>query len=288
MEIFNGRVEHTQGESFTLDMLVAYPNGNPYIISSQLDHPYILFTIASTQFDQRDRYIMRHWLDTLNEDGTEKFPRFFQTRPNEELVSNAAINNASTFFAWLNANGTPDRWDPETGFTTEVYQLNNGTYWYGVGTFSGGTLIQLLEVLPYELRIVIPFSHDETKNMTGQKYVYFIEGVDGIELNEWLLQEVFDNKDKIEEAFVNIQITENLGVITVMNTESGFPEDVSTDNDLLYNLLQSIGDINLKDITLDQPIVITDATHNDIIVNDGEWKVTTNINGRGLNKWQTL
>ena len=78
MQIFNGIIEHSQGESFTLDMLVEYPNGNPYIISSQLINPYILFTIASSQYDQNDRYIMRHWLDTRNEDGSEKFPVFIK------------------------------------------------------------------------------------------------------------------------------------------------------------------------------------------------------------------
>ena len=288
MQIFNGIIEHTQGESFTLDMLVEYPNGNPYIISSQLINPYILFTIASSQYDQNDRYIMRHWLDTRNEDGSEKFPRFYQTRPNERLIGNPDIEDAATFFAWANINLAAEDWDPATGLTRDVYQLNNNTYWYGKGLFVDGALTELQSVHPYELRIVLYFSHEETSLMTGQKYVYFIEGIDGVDLNVWLRQECYDNKFTIEESFLNIAISENQGVITIMDTENGFPENISEDTPALYNLILAVKPEALEGISITQPVVITDATHNDVIVNDGEWKVITNINGRGLNKWQIL
>lgn len=289
MQIYNGQIQHTQGESFTLDMLLAYPNGDPYIISSLIPNPYILFTVASTQFDQNNRYVMRHWLDTKNEDGTYRFPRFYQTTPNEELLSDESIHDEDTFFAWLSEKGDGDGiWDPDTGLTKEVYHLNNNTYWYGKATFTNGQLTEITGVYQYECRIVLTFSHEETSKMTGQKYVYFIEGVNGIELNEWLRNEVYTNKDAIEEQFVSIEITEDAGVITVTTTENGYPEDVSNDNELLYNLLNQVDPKLVEDINLGQPIVITDTTHNDVIVNDGEWKVMTNINGRGLNKWQTL
>ena len=55
--------------------------------------------------------------------------------------------------------------------------------------------------------------------MTGQKYVYFIEGIEGVDLNVWLRQECYDNKFTIEESFLNITISENQGVITIMDTE---------------------------------------------------------------------
>jgi len=287
MQIFNGNIEHTQGESFTLDREVAYPNGDPYIISSQVNNPYILFTIASSQYEQKDRYIMRHWLDTTNEDGTLKFPRFYQTIPNEELFEDLTIHDANTFFNWLNSQGS-EVWDAETGLTKEVYKLNNGTYWYGKGLFEGEVLTELTEVLIYNLRLIIPFSHEETQNMTGQKYVYFIEGINGVELNSWLLQAVYDSKTAIEKLFTTIKIYENLNVITVTDSKNGFPEDVSGDNPLLYSLLVGVKYPRIELITLDQPIVITEDSYNDIIINNGSWKVITNINGRGLNKWETL
>ena len=289
MQIYNGQIQHTQGESFTLDMLLVYPNGDPYIISSSIANPYILFTIASTQFDQNHRYIMRHWLDTKNEDGTYKFPRFYQTTPNETLLSNVDIYDETTFLSWLANQGDIENiWDVETGLTKEVYHLNNNTYWYGEASFYNGQLTEITGVHKYECRIVISFSHEETSKMTGQKYVYFIEGVNGIELNEWLLNEIYSNKDTIMENFSSIEITEREGPIEVISTENGYPENVSNNDELLYNLLKAFDVKLVENISLGQPIVITDTTHNDVIVNDGEWRVMTNINGRGLNKWQIL
>lgn len=287
MEINNGRVQHTQGESFTLDMFVRYPNGDPYILSSRSEHPFILFTVASTQYDQNGRYIMRHWLDTKNEDGTDKFPRFFQTTPNEELMSDSSIYDADTFYNWLTRQGD-DIWDKETGYTLEVYHLNNNTYWYGKAIFEGDSLSQVEGAYQYEMRIVISFSHEETSNMLAQKYVYFIEGVDGVDLNDWLLQECYDRRESIIKYYPAVTITEENGKITVTETTGGFTEDLSNDIHKLYTMLYSVNPKYVEDISVDQPIVITEGSYNDVIVNDGEWKVVTNINGRGLNKWQTL
>lgn len=285
MQIFNGVIQHTQGESFTLDMDVRYPNGDPYIISSKLENPYILFTIASTQFTQKERYIMRHWLDA-----SKDFPRFYQTRPNENLLSHPEIQTLEQFLRWLVANTTQEDWDSETGLTKAVYHLNNDKYCYGVGAFDGnGVLTEIKECKEYEARIIISFSHEETKNMVGQSYVYFIEGVNGIKLEEWLLQEVVDNQDKLLELYDYLRIeVDQEGNPHLYSTSNGWEEDKSEDSSYMYDLLTSINDINLKDVTKEQPIVITDTTNNDVIVNDGEWRVVTNVNGRGLNRWQTL
>ena len=285
MQIFNGVIQHTQGESFTLDMDVKYPNGDPYIISSELENPYILFTIASTQYTQNKRYIMRHWLDASHD-----FPRFYQTRPNETLLSVPDVKTNNNFLEWLNNNTTPEDWDATTGFTKQVYHLNNNLYMYGVGSFdSQGNLINVVGVKEYKCRVIISFSHEETKNMVGQTYVYFIEGVNGVKLLDWLLQELYDIKDLVERSYDYLKITMDAdGNIHLYSTEEGWEQELTEDSAYLYDLLKSVAPENLKDITKDQPIVITDTTNNDIIVNDGEWKVVTNVNGRGLNRWETL
>ena len=285
MQIFNGVIQHTQGESFTLDMDVKYPNGDPYIISSELENPYILFTIASTQYTQNKRYIMRHWLDA-----SKDFPRFYQTRPNETLLSQPDIRTPNSFIIWLSNNTTKEDWDPNTGFTKQVYHLNNDIYMYGVGSFDAqGNLISVVGVKEYKCRVIISFSHEETKNMVGQTYVYFIEGVNGVKLLDWLLQELYDIKDLVERSYDYLKITTDAdGNIHLYSTEEGWEQELTEDSGYLYDLLKSVAPENLKDITKDQPIVITDTTNNDIIVNDGEWKVVTNVNGRGLNRWETL
>lgn len=285
MQIFNGVIQHTQGESFTLDMDIRYPNGDPYIISSELENPYILFTIASTQYTQNERYIMRHWLDASYD-----FPRFYQTKPDETLLSNDQINNANTFMEWLSNNTSNEDWDPKTKNTKVVYHLNNNTYWYGIGEFdANGNWVSIKEVKEYKARIVLSFSHEETKNMLGQSYVYFIEGVNGTKLNIWLLQELYDRKAEVEKVYDYLRVAmEEDGTIHLYSTEEGWEQDLSQDASYQYDILYTLGDENLKDVTKDQPIVITDTTNNDIIINDGEWKVVTNVNGRGLNRWQTL
>lgn len=285
MEIFNGVIRHTQGESFTLDMDVKYPNGDPYIISSELENPYILFTIASTQYTQNERYIMRHWLDA-----SVDFPKFYQTRPDETLLAQPDIKSSNSFLEWLSNNTTNSDWDVKTGLTKQVYHLNNNTYWYGVGTFdSSGNLIKITEVKEYKCRIILSFSHEETKNMVGQSYVYFIEGVNGVKLNTWLLQELYDRKTQVENLYDYLELEiDETGNVHLYSTEEGWKQDLSEDTNYQYDLLKSLGGDALKDVTKDQPIVITDTTNNDIIVNDGEWKVVTNVNGRGLNRWQTL
>jgi len=285
MQVFNGVIEHTQGESFTLDMDVRYPNGDPYIISSQLENPYILFTIASTQYHQKDRYIMRHWLNASID-----FPRFYQTKPDETLMKNASIKTANSFKEWLSINTSSSDWDPNTGYTKAVYHLNNDTYWYGVGSFdNSGNLVGIQEVKEYKTRIILSFSHEETKNMVGQTYVYFIEGVNGIKLETWLLREIYDKKEEIEKAFNYLEIElDSENNVHLYSTEEGWRQDITENSSYQYDILKTIDDKNLKDISKDQPIVITDTTNNDVIVNDGEWKVVTNVNGRGLNRWQIL
>ena len=289
MEIFNRVIKHTQGESFTLDMDVKYPNGDPYIVSSELENPYILFTIASTQYTQNERYIMRHWLDAAKD-----FPRFYQTKPDETLMDQADLANERSFMEWLAQNTTgadkDEFWDSKTGLTKAVYHLNDNTYWYGVGNFGpDGTFNGVQEVKEYRCRIILSFSHEETKNMVGQSYVYYIEGVNGIKLDDWLLQELYDRKDIVEDLYdyLSLEIDDD-GHVHLWSTGGGFPDDISGNTSFEYDLLKSLGDDAIQDVTKDQPIVITDTTHNDIIVNDGEWKVVTNVNGRGLNRWQTL
>lgn len=286
MQIYNNIIEHTQGESFTLDLDVRYPNGNPYIISSELRHPYILFTIASTQYEQNKRYVMRHWLDTRDAANNELYPRFFQTVPNESLLNDPSVIDGESFRLWLLSQPL-SIWG-EKGFTNEVYHLNNNTYWYGKKEEENITSHE------YKCQVIVSFSHEETKAMTGQNYVYFIECIDGVDLNEFLLNSMVNNEVLVELSFPNINITydvvdgkvENIKVTEL--DDVGLTIDITRDNQKLYDILYYTDKTFVYRIDKNQPVVITDNAFNDVIVNNGVWKVVTNINGKGLNKWQTL
>lgn len=286
MQIYNNIIEHTQGESFTLDLDVRYPNGNPYIISSELRHPYILFTIASTQYEQNKRYVMRHWLDTRDAANNELYPRFFQTVPNESLLNDPSVIDGESFRLWLLSQPL-SIWG-ENGFTNEVYHLNNNTYWYGKKEEENITSHE------YKCQVIVSFSHEETKAMTGQNYVYFIECIDGVDLNEFLLNSMVNNEVLVEVSFPNINITydvvdgkvENIKVTEL--DDVGLTIDITQDNQKLYDILYYTDKTFVYGIDKNQPVVITDNAFNDVIVNNGVWKVVTNINGKGLNKWQTL
>lgn len=286
MQIYNNIIEHTQGESFTLDLDVRYPNGNPYIISSELSHPYILFTIASTQYEQNKRYVMRHWLDTRDAANNELYPRFFQTVPNESLLNDPSVIDGESFRVWLLSQPL-SVWG-ENGFSNEVYHLNNNTYWYGKKEEENITSHE------YKCQVIVSFSHEETKAMTGQNYVYFIECIDGVDLNEFLLNSMVNNEVLVELSFPNINITydvvdgkvENIKVTEL--DDVGLTIDITRDNQKLYDILYYTDKTFVYGIDKNQPVVITDNAFNDVIVNNGVWKVVTNINGKGLNKWQTL
>ena len=50
-----------RGETFTIDRLIVNRDGSPFIISSKYKNPYILLTVASTKYNQNNRYVANWW-----------------------------------------------------------------------------------------------------------------------------------------------------------------------------------------------------------------------------------
>lgn len=151
-----------RGETFTIDRTVVNRDGSPFIVSSEYENPYILISVASTKYNQQNRYLVNWWLsldDLLSQDGSKgMMPRF----PNTRVKEINSINNTSEY-----ANDEPMEFVYHDKQTGEYKYLKE----YNVGETA------LFE--DYEFRIIHSFTHDITKDWVEQSYVYSIRLVAG-------------------------------------------------------------------------------------------------------------
>lgn len=76
MRIYADRIQIERAEAWTYDVLFQNRDGSPFIISNQLDNPYIVVTVASSRYDQQNRYIANFWCDVK-----KRYPTFYCTQP---------------------------------------------------------------------------------------------------------------------------------------------------------------------------------------------------------------
>ena len=77
MQTRNNEIIVHRGETWTMRKLIKNKDGSPYIISSRLNNPYWLISIASATYSQANRYVLEMWLNI------DDLPRFKLTRPVE-------------------------------------------------------------------------------------------------------------------------------------------------------------------------------------------------------------
>lgn len=75
METNRHSIKAYRGETFTVDKVLRNKDGSPYIISNELPNPYLLLSVSSSEYAQKDRIIRNYWLSL------ENFPRFTLTQP---------------------------------------------------------------------------------------------------------------------------------------------------------------------------------------------------------------
>jgi hypothetical protein len=264
-------------------------------------------TVASTQYEQKKRYHKTYMLDMHRDADGNLLPRFFTTTPRIDKDLNLYITNNTgvatniqivNFLGvtpnYLNADGTDSgvsRWDPETGITKDVYKLDDGTYWYARASFdtSGNpTIVQ--NAFSYEVRWIQEFTHIMTADMPGGNYLYSIECIDGIETDAWILNELWVYKDELMAAYPILTIEQDpitLQPRVYLYRATVEEEEITQDMQTCLKYLREFEPEEVKNINLNDPIVIAQeyADVNEVIRSQMEWKVTTNINGRGLNKW---
>ena len=61
MRTYSDRIMVERGETWTYDVLLQNRDGSPFIVSSQINNPYICTTVASSKYSQTGRYIANFW-----------------------------------------------------------------------------------------------------------------------------------------------------------------------------------------------------------------------------------
>lgn len=75
METNRHFIKAHRGETFTIDKVLQNKDGSPYIISNELQNPYLLISVTGSQYDNSKTFYRNYWLNL------ENFPRFTRTTP---------------------------------------------------------------------------------------------------------------------------------------------------------------------------------------------------------------
>jgi hypothetical protein len=149
-----------RNETFTIDLLVTNRDGSPFMVSSEYANPYILITVFSTKYSQRNRYLANWWLnlDEMYDENDEKIkiPRFKNT-----VVKTIENKNDLTI-------------DDDKPCEYLYYNKEDGTYLYSTEDAEG-----TVKLNTYSFRIVHHFPNYITRNWVEQSYAYSIYLVSG-------------------------------------------------------------------------------------------------------------
>jgi hypothetical protein len=174
VKTFNNEIIVRRNETFTIDKFVETRDRAPYIISSALKNPFFLITIASSLYNQKDRYICNVWMPVT-------IPRFKNTVPinladikNED--GSQKFNDFSASGSWVNGYYKGQLVTFEPGDAVFYMENDDGerTYKY----FEGEDLSATWK--DYSCRIIYKFTNSITKNWIEGSYLYNIDLVDGL------------------------------------------------------------------------------------------------------------
>ena len=61
MKTYDNSVNTVQDRTFTYERKIAYRNGDPYIISSELHDPQLVFSLGSSKFVKEKKFYKEFW-----------------------------------------------------------------------------------------------------------------------------------------------------------------------------------------------------------------------------------
>lgn len=237
MQMYKNELVIYRGEAFTLDYEIKYQDGTPYIVSNKLDNPYLLLSISNTAFSQNKREVRNYWYPLSDK------PRFTLTEPLDiQDFKKAAENGESLYSSFDDITSFPIKGVYLNGefvseLTAEHAVFSNSLepgkfkYWKN-GKWND-----------YALRLVQPFTSNDTKEWLAQKYYYTIQLVNGTDLRNYLLtlyNESYPNEDA--DTFTNYELYNSL------KDTVDFPED--------FDITQPLA-IIAQSIPLLSPVSIT-------------------------------
>lgn len=182
MQVRNNEITVTRGETWTMSKKIQNKDGSPYIISSRLKNPYWLVSIASSKYEQKDRYILNKWLELKD------FPRFEHTQPINIRDYGLTFTDNTLPFIDNDGDGESDFTGDETSGYSNIalfYEKDSDgvisyKYWEYIDNIEGNYDGQWVS---YECPIITTFSNDITSQWQEQTYYYEISLIAGV-LNE--------------------------------------------------------------------------------------------------------
>ena len=193
MKIHNNELTVYRNETWTLSKKVINRDGSPYIISSELNNPYFLVTVASGRYEQTDRYIYNKWLNLKN------FERFLFTQPVD--ISNVPIFDETTleivdYAHYRSFNDMPlpagYQGDKSLGYANIAIfaekvspSVTHYKFWEYINNIEDDYSGRWVD---YDCPIVTTFSKEVTSAWIEQNYYYSILLVDGVSTLEYLLE----------------------------------------------------------------------------------------------------
>ena len=190
MRILGTDIYAQRNETVGIDFTIQNPDGTPYIVSSELVNPYILFTIGSANFKQTNRYVKNYWLDLAN------YPRFYSTTPFDLNALMTSANGTTPAY-----NELPAVTDTISGYIgadfysftpseipdESVYKWKDSQgvrYIYAKSNTSNNETTYGWD--NYSFRIIRAFTQNDMSNMVEQSYVYSIVLVSGEKMTSYL------------------------------------------------------------------------------------------------------
>ena len=244
MQTRNNEIIVHRGETWTMRKLIKNKDGSPYIISSRLNNPYWLISIASATYSQANRYVLEMWLNI------DDLPRFKLTRP----VELKSINPSYTFENTSIPTGY--EYDEDTGklpyanvaifYEKLSDSVINYKYWEYIDNKDNPYDGRWVD---YKCSITVPFTKDITDNWIEQNYYYNISLVDGETLINYLNT-----------------VAEQLSIDTT---------NISNDKNALYSSIFDIEPNLLSEVNIEKPLYREDNVF--VILPETKLTVRTNL-----------
>lgn len=147
----------TRGETFSLDCLVVNKDDTPYRISSALENAFLVLTVTSNKFSQKNRYVANFWINLSD------FPK----------VDDMTI---------LNVDSLPVGDDL---ITNRVLHLSTDNKYYIYDEVK-------LKYIEYVFRFIHTFDTNITKEWLDKTYTYDLKLISGV-LKESYIEYVKNN-----------------------------------------------------------------------------------------------
>lgn len=189
MRMVGNEIYIQRGENFSLDFSVKNAKGDPFMIFSGWENPYLAITVSAALYEQEGDYRETRWLDLDNRyieqaDGTmvkspiKKFisteALYLSTFDADEAISNYGTSAGGK----ITTDTTSDFYIGNYLFYTDVNDDGNRVYKYYDGEKDG------YEVwTEYDFRVITSF---DTKDWMEQSYLYDIKLLAGESVEEHL------------------------------------------------------------------------------------------------------